>query len=202
MPDELELVKDGAKVRCKLNSHETPATFEAAMSFVSGKKFRLMMAGRGKKQDLDLVKYEPHLTQHKTNPNKVYCQLTGITLLKVPIVLDKHVLGKRYKKALKEYEEKNAKIESKKKEKLESIKKRKLGVSREGFKKAKTRKGSEAGNDAVASETQAGGEQQKNVNVGSKKKTKKTSQTGKGSLDGTSALPKKKKKKRLKAAAA
>merc|ERR1719433_1007203 len=85
------------------------------MSFISGKKFRLMMAGRGKKQDLDLSKYEPHLTQHTTNPNKVYCQITGITLLKVPSVLDKHVLGKRFKKALKEHEEKSAKTETKKK---------------------------------------------------------------------------------------
>merc|ERR1719195_1503850 len=110
------------------------------MSFISGKKFRLMMAGRGKKQDLDLSKYEPHLTQHTTNPNKVYCQITGITLLKVPTVLDKHVLGKRFKKALKEHEEKNAKTESKQKAKLESIKKRKLGASREGFKKLKTTK--------------------------------------------------------------
>ncbi|CAD7972923.1 unnamed protein product [Amoebophrya sp. A120] len=53
----------------------------------------------------DYKKYEPHITAHKKDKTKLFCNLTASVLNKIPIEVEKHVNGKRFKRAKKEFEE-------------------------------------------------------------------------------------------------
>mmetsp|Transcript_26625 Transcript_26625/g.67094 ORF Transcript_26625/g.67094 Transcript_26625/m.67094 type:complete len:393 (+) Transcript_26625:414-1592(+) len=53
----------------------------------------------------DYSVYEPHITSHKKNKTKLFCQLTGDILNKIPAEVELHTNGRRFKQAKKEFED-------------------------------------------------------------------------------------------------
>lgn len=134
--EDLELLSNGAKVRCKRTGHEMPALLEKVIEYVNSKKFLKAKAGTKTMEDLDFSKYEPHIVQHNANSKMLYCSLTKQKLAKVISVVEKHVNGRRFKEALKQHDEQAAKPKPEK---------RKFG------------KGKGKGSDAKKAKTEEGG---------------------------------------------
>ncbi|KAM9440494.1 surfeit locus protein 2 [Clarias gariepinus] len=89
------------KIKCTLNGHEFPCNLEELQNFVSGKKFKKLCAG----EEFNYSQYEPHLVPSTKQPNHLFCKLTLRHINRVPHHILRHVGGKRYKKALAQYEE-------------------------------------------------------------------------------------------------
>lgn len=136
--EDLELLSNGAKVRCKRTGHEMPALLEKVIEYVNSKKFLKAKAGTKTMEDLDFSKYEPHIVQHNSNSKMLYCSLTKQKLAKVISVVEKHMNGRRFKEALKQHEEQAAKPKPEK---------RKFGKG----------KGKGKGSDAKKAKTEEGG---------------------------------------------
>ncbi|KAI5615721.1 surfeit locus protein 2 [Silurus asotus] len=96
----LELTKD-KKVKCLLNGHEFPCNLTELQNFISGKKFKKLCAG----EEFDYSQYEPHLVPSTKQPNHLFCKLTLRHINQLPHHVLRHVGGKRFKKALAQYEE-------------------------------------------------------------------------------------------------
>jgi len=136
--EDLELLSNGAKVRCKRTGHEMPALLEKVIEYVNSKKFLKAKAGTKTMEDLDFSKYEPHIVPHTYNSKMLYCSLTKQKLAKVISVVEKHMNGRRFKEALKQHEEQAAKPKPEK---------RKFGKG----------KGKGKGSDAKKAKTEEGG---------------------------------------------
>ncbi|KAK3527522.1 hypothetical protein QTP86_024297 [Hemibagrus guttatus] len=95
----LELT-EAKKIRCTLNGHEFPCKLAELQSFTSGKKYKKLCAG----EEFNYSQYEPHLVPSTKQPNRLFCKLTLRHLNRVPHHVLRHVSGKRFKKALAEYE--------------------------------------------------------------------------------------------------
>uniref|UniRef100_W5KL42 Surfeit 2 n=1 Tax=Astyanax mexicanus TaxID=7994 RepID=W5KL42_ASTMX len=96
----LELT-DGKKVKCTLNGHEFPCNLTELQHFISGNKYKKLSANA----EFNYSQYEPHLVPSTKQPNHLFCKLTLRHLNRVPEHVLRHINGKRYKKALGEYEE-------------------------------------------------------------------------------------------------
>ena len=46
----------------------------------------------------DYSKYEPFIVPHKSNPKRLYCNVTSTTLNRIPEQIERHVQGKRFKR--------------------------------------------------------------------------------------------------------
>ncbi|KAH9508854.1 Surfeit locus protein 2 [Bulinus truncatus] len=94
----LELIADNSKVRCNLTKHEMPATVEAVGSYVSGKKYKKVRSVKTYGYD----KLKPHIVP-STKPkhtHEMFCTLTLRHIGKSPEAIERHINGKRYKRAL------------------------------------------------------------------------------------------------------
>lgn len=69
------------------------------------KEFKEYLAGRAYKRALesnfDKADFSEYLDAHFTNPKLLFCRLTGEKVVNKRSVVEKHVKGKRYARALK-----------------------------------------------------------------------------------------------------
>ncbi|XP_026992549.1 surfeit locus protein 2 [Tachysurus fulvidraco] len=96
----LELT-EAKKIKCTLNGHEFPCKLAEIQSFISGKKYKKLCAGK----EFNYSQYEPYLVPSTKQQNHLFCKLTLRHLNRVPHHVLRHVSGKRFKKALAQYEE-------------------------------------------------------------------------------------------------
>ncbi|KAB5522291.1 hypothetical protein PHYPO_G00157900 [Pangasianodon hypophthalmus] len=96
----LELT-EAKRIKCTLNGHEFPCNLAELQNFISGKKFNKLCAG----EEFNYSQYEPHLVPSTKQPNHLFCKLTLRHINRMPHHVLRHVSGKRYKKALAQYEE-------------------------------------------------------------------------------------------------
>ncbi|KAK1787673.1 hypothetical protein P4O66_016166, partial [Electrophorus voltai] len=96
----LELT-DSNKVKCTLNGHEFPCNLAQLQNFTSGKKFKKLCSNA----EFNYSQYEPHLVASTKEPSRLFCKLTLRHINRIPQHVLRHVSGKRYKKALAQYEE-------------------------------------------------------------------------------------------------
>ncbi|TSL28283.1 Surfeit locus protein 2 [Bagarius yarrelli] len=92
---------DAKKIQCTLNGHELPCDLAELQRFISGKKYKKLSAGK----EFNYSQYEPHLVPSTKQPKQLFCKLTLRHINRMPHHVLRHVGGKRFKKALAEYEE-------------------------------------------------------------------------------------------------
>jgi len=103
---DFEIFREGTKVRCTLTRHELPARIEDLEAYIKTKKYlACKRKGGGNDPDFDFSKFLPHIVQNLKEPKALFCQLTGQRLNKNPAEVEKHMNGKRFKRALQEAEE-------------------------------------------------------------------------------------------------
>lgn len=86
---------ENGKLKCKLTNHEMPATIENYKAHISSKSYR-----RAQESQFNIEEYQAILVDHKGDPKFLYCKITGFKIPKKKSAIDKHVQGKRFKKAL------------------------------------------------------------------------------------------------------
>lgn len=64
--------------------------------YLKGKAYK-----RGLESNFSVADYSEYLDAHFTNPKLLFCRLTGQKVVNKRSVVEKHVKGKRYIKALK-----------------------------------------------------------------------------------------------------
>lgn len=92
---------DSKKIKCTLNGHEFPCNLTELQKFTKGKKYEKLCAAA----DFNYSQYEPHIVPSTKQPNQLFCKLTLRHLNRQPHHVLRHVNGKRFKKALSQYEE-------------------------------------------------------------------------------------------------
>ncbi|CAK87776.1 unnamed protein product (macronuclear) [Paramecium tetraurelia] len=94
------------KIKCLLTHHEILPTLQEFNNYLNGKSYKNAV-----ENDIDFTQFEPYIVQHKTDKNKLFCNLTRQNISKKKSVVLKHVNGKRYKYYLSKYLEEQAKEE-------------------------------------------------------------------------------------------
>ncbi|CAD8096698.1 unnamed protein product [Paramecium sonneborni] len=94
------------KIKCILTNHEILPTLQEFNNYLNGKSYK-----NAQENDIDFTQFEPYIVQHKSDRNKLYCNLTRQNISKKKSVVLKHVNGKRYKYYLSKYLEEQAKEE-------------------------------------------------------------------------------------------
>uniref|UniRef100_A0A1A8QFY6 Surfeit 2 n=1 Tax=Nothobranchius rachovii TaxID=451742 RepID=A0A1A8QFY6_9TELE len=92
---------DGQKLKCTLNGHEFPCSLAELQKFIQGKKYNKLSSAA----EFNYSQYEPHIVPSTKQPNQLFCKLTLRHLNRQPDHVIRHVSGKRFKKALSQYEE-------------------------------------------------------------------------------------------------
>ncbi|XP_015247532.1 PREDICTED: surfeit locus protein 2 [Cyprinodon variegatus] len=92
---------DDRKIKCTLNGHEIPCKLTELQAFIQGKKYKKLNAAA----EFNYSQYEPHIIPSTKQPNQLFCKLTLRHLNRQPEHVLQHVSGKRFKKALAQYEE-------------------------------------------------------------------------------------------------
>ncbi|XP_067295865.1 surfeit locus protein 2 [Pseudorasbora parva] len=92
---------DSKKIKCTLNDHEFPCSLDELQHFTSGKKYKKLSA----EVKFDYKQYEPHVVNSTKQPNHLFCKLTLRHINREPQHVLRHVSGKRFRKALEQYEE-------------------------------------------------------------------------------------------------
>ncbi|XP_005106486.1 surfeit locus protein 2 isoform X2 [Aplysia californica] len=89
-------------IRCRFTNHEMPATVSALESYVKGKKFRKASEHRA----YNYQQYQPHLmpSTKKKHLHELFCKLTLRHIGRAPQDVERHVKGKKFKKALARWE--------------------------------------------------------------------------------------------------
>ncbi|KAM4664799.1 surfeit locus protein 2 isoform 1-T1 [Discoglossus pictus] len=98
----LKLV-EGNKIRCSLTGHELPCRLPELISFTNGKKYKRLT--KTTTSTIDYSNLAPHIVPSTKNPHQLFCKLTLRHINKLPEHIQKHVEGKRYRRALCNYEE-------------------------------------------------------------------------------------------------
>ncbi|CAD8091648.1 unnamed protein product [Paramecium primaurelia] len=94
------------KIKCILTHHEILPTLQEFNNYLNGRSYKNAL-----ENDIEFTQFEPYIVQHKTDKNKLYCNLTRQNISKKKSVVLKHVNGKRYKYYLSKYLEEQAKEE-------------------------------------------------------------------------------------------
>ncbi|XP_043095879.1 surfeit locus protein 2 [Puntigrus tetrazona] len=92
---------DSSKIRCSLNAHEFPCSLAELQLFTAGNKYKKLRA----QADFDYSRYEPHIVSSTKQPHHLFCKLTLRHINRVPEHVLRHVGGRRYRRALEQYEE-------------------------------------------------------------------------------------------------
>ncbi|TRY57187.1 hypothetical protein DNTS_003271 [Danionella cerebrum] len=107
LPEDLQLflkenpcfqLTDSQKIKCSLNGHEFPCSLPQLQLFTSGAKFRKLQEAEG----FDYAQFEPHI--YRSTKYHLTCDLTLSTIKRFPEDVLRHVNGKRYQRALQEYQ--------------------------------------------------------------------------------------------------
>ncbi|XP_069465448.1 surfeit locus protein 2 [Ambystoma mexicanum] len=93
---------EGNKVKCRLTGHELPCRLAELQLYTSGKKYLRLIKNS---KTFDYCEFEPHIVPSTKNPHQLFCKLTLRHINRVPEHVFRHVQGRRYKQALKRYEE-------------------------------------------------------------------------------------------------
>ncbi|XP_042579409.1 LOW QUALITY PROTEIN: surfeit locus protein 2 [Cyprinus carpio] len=92
---------DSKKIRCSLNAHEFPCSLAELQRFTAGSKYKNLRA----QAEFDYSQYEPHIVSSTKQPDHLFCKLTLRHINRVPQHVLRHVSGRRYRRALEQYEE-------------------------------------------------------------------------------------------------
>ncbi|KAI2665110.1 Surfeit locus protein 2 [Labeo rohita] len=88
-------------LRSFLQKHPCFQLTDSKKHFTAGKKYKKLSS----QAEFDYSQYEPHIVSSTKQPNHLFCKLTLRHINRVPQHVLRHVSGKRYKKALDQYEE-------------------------------------------------------------------------------------------------
>ncbi|XP_071947894.1 surfeit locus protein 2-like [Antedon mediterranea] len=99
----LELITDGLKVKCSLSGHEMPAKVDVITTYTQGKKYKKLK----KEGDYDFEIHNQHIVPSfkKGHEHQLFCRLTFRHISKEAKDVERHINGRRYKRALLKYEE-------------------------------------------------------------------------------------------------
>lgn len=92
---------DSKKIRCGLNAHEFPCSLAELQLFTAGNKYKKLRA----QDEFDYSQYEPHIVRSTKQPDHLFCKLTLRHINRVPQHVVRHASGRRYRRALEQYEE-------------------------------------------------------------------------------------------------
>ncbi|XP_074655273.1 surfeit locus protein 2-like [Tubulanus polymorphus] len=97
----LELITSDGKLKCHYTGHEMNVNVAAIETYVKGRKYKKAAAIAA------IEKYKPHIVPSgkKGRESQLFCTLTLRHLNKEPGHLERHVNGKRYKRALARWKE-------------------------------------------------------------------------------------------------
>ncbi|CAH0475189.1 unnamed protein product [Peronospora belbahrii] len=96
----LEIIETGqdenkrVRIKCQLTQHEMLPRADLIATHLKSKKFL-------KARDWychDYSQYEPYIVPHRRLPKSLYCNVTGTILNRIPLEVEKHMQGKRYKR--------------------------------------------------------------------------------------------------------
>jgi hypothetical protein len=90
------------RIKCGLTGHEMVPKEQVVKSHIQGKKF-LRLAKEWTAPTTDEIEYSNNskfLQEHKKKNDMLYCKLTGRSIKKETIHLQRHLRGKKFKKAL------------------------------------------------------------------------------------------------------
>lgn len=82
------------KIKCSVTNHEMSPDLKVVLAHINGKKFKKSLEWYNK----DYSQYEPYIVQHKTDKQKLFCNVTKTALNKIPQQIEKHFNGKRFQK--------------------------------------------------------------------------------------------------------
>ncbi len=82
------------RIKCAVTNHEIPPNVGAVLSHINGKKYKKALEWYNK----DFSKYLPYIVAHKSDPTKLYCNVTKQELNKIPDQVEKHIAGKRFQR--------------------------------------------------------------------------------------------------------
>ncbi|XP_002741776.1 surfeit locus protein 2-like [Saccoglossus kowalevskii] len=97
-------IREGSNiVICRLTGHEMPGNLDIVKKHTEGKKYRRLKD----ENNFDYEIYKPHLvpSYKRGHEQQLFCLLTLRHINKQPSHVEKHVNGKRYRKALDRYKE-------------------------------------------------------------------------------------------------
>uniref|UniRef100_A0A8C0X128 Surfeit locus protein 2 n=1 Tax=Castor canadensis TaxID=51338 RepID=A0A8C0X128_CASCN len=98
----LRMLPDTNRVKCVLTGHELPCRLAELQLYTRGKKYqRLARAAPA----FDYVEFEPHIVPSTKHPHQLFCKLTLRHINKSPEHVLRHTQGRRYQRALHQYEE-------------------------------------------------------------------------------------------------
>ncbi|XP_042334952.1 surfeit locus protein 2 isoform X2 [Sceloporus undulatus] len=112
----LRILPPGTRVRCALTGHELPCRLPALQAYTAGKKYqRLSAVGLPSQGDGEAKEgssggdgngglFGPHLVPSTRNPQQLFCRLTLRHINRIPAHVLRHVQGRRFQKALRNYE--------------------------------------------------------------------------------------------------
>ncbi|RUS86148.1 hypothetical protein EGW08_006096 [Elysia chlorotica] len=85
------------KVICQLTKHEMPPALGAIESYVKGKKYQ-----KAAEKTFDFNQYKPHIvpSSKRQHLHELFCFLTLRHVARTQQAVERHVSGKRYKRAL------------------------------------------------------------------------------------------------------
>ncbi|KAK9836154.1 hypothetical protein WJX81_005336 [Elliptochloris bilobata] len=89
---------EAGRITCTLNGHTLPAVEEAIRTFTNGARYRRLRALA--EQQAALSQYEPLLVQSRNFPDKLFCTLTCLIVNKKKSSIEKHMQGRKYRKAM------------------------------------------------------------------------------------------------------
>lgn len=92
---------ESKKIRCSLNAHEFPCNLAELQRFIAGNKYKKLRA----QDEFNYSQYQPHIVSSTKQPDHLFCKLTLRHINRVPQHVLRHVTGRRYRRALEQYEE-------------------------------------------------------------------------------------------------
>lgn len=98
----LRLLPDTHKVRCSLTGHELPCRLPELQVYTRGKKYQRLASAFS---NFDYTAFEPHIVPSTKNRHQLFCKLTLRHINKSPEHVLRHTQGRRYQRALQQYEE-------------------------------------------------------------------------------------------------
>ncbi|XP_028612890.1 surfeit locus protein 2 isoform X1 [Grammomys surdaster] len=98
----LRLLPNTHKVRCSLTGHELPCRLPELQVYTRGKKYQRLSSAFS---DFDYTAFEPHIVPSTKNRHQLFCKLTLRHINKSPEHVLRHTQGRKYQRALHQYEE-------------------------------------------------------------------------------------------------
>ncbi|PFX15189.1 surfeit locus protein 2-like [Stylophora pistillata] len=108
-----ELFKDDQmreKIRCNLTGHELPARLPDLENYIKGKKYQRLIK-EIPDESPGYEEYKEYLVPSGKKGNQLHCQLTKKYINNVPHHIQRHITGKRFKRALEKLK-RDKKLES------------------------------------------------------------------------------------------